>query len=417
MTSPISRPPHERAGSTGSGSGGAGGAGAVQSIWLVAEREIATRAKTRSFLISTGLLMIVIIVGAIVWSALSGGDDADRVGVVGQDAALSQTIEEFGSATGTSVDVVPVASAADARARVADGDLTAALLPGTSPNAYVAVSESGLSPTLDGVLRSSVEQVGLTSSLAERGVDAASLPRATITVEQTTPDKPDEGQRIVIALVGTILLITAIMMGGSMVAVGVVEEKTSRVVELLLATIKPLHLLWGKIIGIGAIAMAQVLLLGATAVIAGRMTGLLTIPGAAIGMFAAVIAWFVLGFLFFATLYAATGALVSRQEELNASSAPLTILAMAVMYSGIFGIQALDSTLIQVLTWIPPFSAALMPVRIATGDTSTFQVVVTFALMVLACAAATWFASRIYQRSILRTGTRVKWSEAMSLAR
>ncbi|NED68828.1 ABC transporter permease, partial [Streptomyces sp. SID10244] len=81
-------------------------------------------------------------------------------------------------------------------------------------------------------------------------------------------------------------LITAIMMGGSMVAVGVVEEKTSRVVELLLATIKPLHLLWGKIIGIGAIAMAQVLLLGATAVIAGRVTGLLTIPGAAIGMFA-----------------------------------------------------------------------------------------------------------------------------------
>ncbi|NED60938.1 ABC transporter permease, partial [Streptomyces sp. SID10244] len=72
-------------------------------IWLVAEREIATRAKTRSFLISTGLLMVVIIVGAVVWSALSGGDDADRVGVVGQNAALTQTIEEFGSATGTSV--------------------------------------------------------------------------------------------------------------------------------------------------------------------------------------------------------------------------------------------------------------------------------------------------------------------------
>ena len=393
------------------------GAGAAQAIWLIAEREVVTRAKTRSFLISTGLLMVVIIVGAILWSVFSGGDDADRVGVVGQDAALSSTIEEFGSATGTSVDVIAVSSPEDARTRVADGDLDAALVPGTSTNQFVAISKSGLSPTLDGILRSSVEQVGLSRTLAERGVDAAALPRASITVEQTTPDKPDEGQRIVIALVGTILLITAIMMGGSMVAVGVVEEKTSRVVELLLATIKPLHLLWGKIIGIGAIAMAQVLLLGATALIAGKVTGLLTIQGTAIGMFAAVIAWFVLGFLFFATLYAATGALVSRQEELNASSAPLTILAMAVMYSGIFGIQALDSTLIQVLTWIPPFSAALMPIRIATGDTSALQVIVTFALMILACAAATWFASRIYQRSILRTGTRIKWSEALSLAR
>ncbi|MDL9948818.1 ABC transporter permease [Gordonia sp. ABSL11-1] len=395
----------------------AAGAGAAQAIWLIAEREIVTRAKTRSFLISTGLLMVVIIVGAVVWSAFSGGDDADRVGVVGQDATLSSTIEEFGSATGTSVDVVTVASADEARSKVADGDLDAALVAGSSTGQFVAISKSGLNPTLDGILRSSVEQVGLSRALAERGVDAASLPRATITVEQTTPDKPDEGQRIVIALVGTILLITAIMMGGSMVAVGVVEEKTSRVVELLLATIKPLHLLWGKIIGIGAIAMAQVLLLGATALIAGKITGLLTVQGTAIGMFAAVIAWFILGFLFFATLYAATGALVSRQEELNASSAPLTILAMAVMYSGIFGIQALDSTLIQVLTWIPPFSAALMPIRIATGDTSTVQVIVTFVLMILACAAATWFASRIYQRSILRTGTRIKWGEALSLAR
>ncbi|MDY6807503.1 MAG: ABC transporter permease [Actinomycetota bacterium] len=391
-------------------------ASAAQSIWLVAEREIVTRAKTRSFLISTGLLMVVIVVGAVVWSALAGDSEPDRVGVVGADSALSSMIEEFGDATGNPVDVEPVATADDARRQVADGGLDAALVVG--PNAqFVAISDSGLTATLGGILRSAVDQAALDQALAERGVDPSALPRASLTVEQTTADRPDEGQRIVIALVGTILLITAIMMGGSMVAVGVVEEKTSRVVELLLATIKPLHLLWGKIIGIGAIAMAQVLLLGATALIAGMATGLLTIQGTAIGMFAAVIAWFVLGFLFFATLYAATGALVSRQEELNASSAPLTILAMAVMYSGIFGIQALDSTLIQVLTWIPPFSAALMPIRIATGDTSTMQIVVTFVLMILACAAATWFASRIYQRSILRTGTRIKWGEALSLAR
>ena len=154
-----------------------------------------------------------------------------------------------------------------------------------------------------------------------------------------------------------------------------------------------------------------------TALIAGTATGILTLPGAAIGMFAAVIAWFLLGFLFFSSLYAATGAIVSRQEELNSSSAPLTFLAVAVLYSGIFGVQAMDSTLIEVLSWIPPFSAALMPMRIATGDTDAVQIIVTFGLMGAACAAATWIAARIYQRSILRTGSRIGWGEVLKLAR
>lgn len=388
-----------------------------QAIWLVAEREIATRARTRSFVISTLAVMVVIVVGAIVLSVLSGSSDPDRIGVVGQDRVLSQTIEQAGLATGHSVDVVVVGSAEEARDRVESGNLDVALVPAGNSANFTAISEKDLKPELDAVLRASVDQVALDRALAERGIDLATVPRATLTVEQTSPDRPDEAQRIVIAVVGMVLLVTAIVMGGSMVSVGVVEEKTSRVVELLLATIKPLHLLWGKIIGIGAIALTQVLVLGATALIAGQVTGLLTVPGAAIGMFAAVIVWFVLGFLFFATLYAATGALVSRQEELGAASAPLTILALAVMYSGIFGVQALDSTFIKVLTWIPPFSAALMPIRIATGDTTVLQVVVTLVLMLAACILSGWFAARIYQRSILRTGTRVKWSEVLSLAR
>ena len=78
-----------------------------------------------------------------------------------------------------------------------------------------------------------------------------------------------------------------------------------------------------------------------------------------LAILAAVVIWFVLGFVFFATLYAATGAVVSRQEELGSSSAPLTILAMAVVYSAYFGIGSLDSTLMQTLAWIPPFSASM----------------------------------------------------------
>lgn len=388
-------------------------ASAAQAIRLVAEREITTRVRTKSFLVSTGLLMVLLIAGAIVLKIFAGGDSAEKIAVVAQPQSVTDSIVAVADSAGTTIDVEPASSVDEARRLVSDGDVAAALVPGHTAGSYVILGKDGIDPAVEGPIRTAVSQEALSRALADRGVDAASLPAVDVTVTSIDPARPDEGQRIVIAMVGFVLLMLAITMGGTMVAVGVVEEKTSRVVELLLATIKPLHLMWGKVIGIGAVVLTQVVLLGATAVIAGTATGILTVPGAAVSMFAASLAWFVLGFLFFASLYAASGAIVSRQEELSSSSAPLTVLSLAVLYSGIFGVQALDSTIVETLSWIPPFSAALMPIRIATGDTDVVQIVVTYLLMALATAAATWVTARIYQRSILRTGSRMSWGEVL----
>lgn len=388
-------------------------AGAAQAIRLVAEREITTRVRTKSFLVSTGLLMVLLIAGAIVLKIFAGGDSAEKIAVVAQPQSVTDSIVAVADSAGTTIDVEPASSVDEARRLVSDGDVAAALVPGHTAGSYVILGKDGIDPAVEGPIRTAVSQEALSRALADRGVDAASLPAVDVTVTSIDPARPDEGQRIVIAMVGFVLLMLAITMGGTMVAVGIVEEKTSRVVELLLATIKPLHLMWGKVIGIGAVVLTQVVLLGATAVIAGTATGILTVPGAAVSMFAASLAWFVLGFLFFASLYAASGAIVSRQEELSSSSAPLTVLSLAVLYSGIFGVQALDSTIVETLSWIPPFSAALMPIRIATGDTDVVQIVVTYLLMALATAAATWVTARIYQRSILRTGSRMSWGEVL----
>ncbi|WP_168704905.1 ABC transporter permease [Gordonia paraffinivorans] len=389
-------------------------AGAAQAIRLVAEREITTRVRTKSFLVSTGLLMVLLIAGAIVLKIFAGGDSAEKIAVVAQPQSVTDSIVAVADSAGTTIDVEPASSVDEARRLISDGDVAAALVPGHTAGSYVILGKDGIDPAVEGPIRTAVSQEALSRALADRGVDAASLPAVDVTVTSIDPARPDEGQRIVIAMVGFVLLMLAITMGGTMVAVGVVEEKTSRVVELLLATIKPLHLMWGKVIGIGAVVLTQVVLLGATAVIAGTATGILTVPGAAVSMFAASLAWFVLGFLFFASLYAASGAIVSRQEELSSSSAPLTVLSLAVLYSGIFGVQALDSTIVETLSWIPPFSAALMPIRIATGDTDVVQIVVTYLLMALATAAATWVTARIYQRSILRTGSRMSWGEVLN---
>lgn len=385
-----------------------------ENIMIIAGREISTRAKERSFVISTVLMVAAIVVGAVVWSFFAGRESSDRIGVVGGDSALTQTLTRSGEIADSRVTVETVPDATAARQKVDDNDLDAVVLVGPD-HRYTILSESGTGSTLDGVLRSGLAQYQLATSLAERGVAVTDLPSASIVTEQINPEEPDVGQRISIALIGSILLMMAVMTGGVMVAVGVVEEKTSRIVEILLSSVRPLQLLWGKILGIGAISLGQVVLLGATALVAGTATGLLTVTGTATAMFAAVIAWFLLGFLFFAALYAAVGAMVSRQEELNGASTPLTFLALGVLYAGMFGIQALDSTWMQVLSWIPPFSAVLMPIRIATGDTTALQVIGTFAVMIVVCAAAIWASSRIYSRSVLRTGTRTSWSEVAGM--
>ncbi|WP_030169692.1 MULTISPECIES: ABC transporter permease [Actinomycetes] len=394
---------------------GAGRMSAWRAINLVARREITTRAATKSFIITNVILLVVIVAGIIVLSIFTGDDKPTKVGLVGDNSQLSETIVAVGDASGENIEIVPIGNADEARAQAKGGDVKVALVPGAAgTNNYEAVTKDDLDGSLEGVLRTAVSQDGLTKALAAENVDLSAISAdSTLTVSETDPAKPNEGQRIAVALVGVSLLMFAVLQGGSMVAAGVVEEKTSRVVELLLATIKPLHLLWGKIVGIGLMAFAQVVLLGGTALIAALATGILDVPTAAGSMFAAVVIWFVLGFVFFATLYAATGAVVSRQEELGSSSAPLTILAMAVVYSAYFGIGSLDSTLMQTLAWIPPFSASIMPVRIATGDATVVQVIVTIVLMMIACAVAAWLAARIYQRNILRTGARVKWKEAI----
>ncbi|MCX6467798.1 MAG: ABC transporter permease [Corynebacteriales bacterium] len=394
--------------------------GASRAVSLIARREISTRVRARSFLITNALLLVVIIGGLIVASIFTGGDDKpEKIGVVGTNTALSQSITAAGQVTGTKVEIVPLADAAQARTQVDAGDVSVAVAPGQAGGAaFTAVTKDGLSGTSETIVRTAIAQLAQQQALARNNIDPAAFAAAQqagnrLDVTETTPAKADEGQRLAIAYVGVILLLFAIMTGGGMVSAGVVEEKTSRVVELLLATIRPLHLLWGKILGIGAITFGQLVVLGGAGLITASVTGLLTVPGAAVSMLAAVVVWFLLGFLFFATLYAATGAMVSRQEELGSTAAPLTILSLGVLYAGIFGINALDSTFIKVLSWIPPFSASLMPMRIAAGETDTVQVIGTVVIMVVACLAAVWAASRIYQRSILQTGSKVRWADAL----
>ncbi|MFY2786971.1 ABC transporter permease [Rhodococcus sp. MALMAid1271] len=388
-------------------------------VSLIAKREFTVQVMKKSLVISNVIVLAVIVGGIIAYSIFSGSGDEERevIGVAG-DQSIAAVLEATGDAVGSPVEVREIADAAAARSGVESGDLDVALIPDGSAGAYTAVTESDLTGTLRAVVEGSVATQATNTALAQQGVDrselAAATRSATVTVDAIDPPDPESGQRTALALSAVFLLYAQIIGFGMYVAMGVVEEKSSRVVELLLSTVRPLQLLWGKILGIGAVGILQLALYGIAGVGAGLGTGVLTVTGAAVSVFAATLAWFILGFAFFAVLYAAGGSMVSRQEDVNSTTMPLLILIMAMFFAAFYSVSDPESTLANTLSWIPPFSAIMMPLRIAAGVTSPMQIVGSAVLMIITTAILAMGAAKIYQRSILRIGKTVSWKEAFS---
>ncbi|MGV8871386.1 MAG: ABC transporter permease [Rhodococcus sp. (in: high G+C Gram-positive bacteria)] len=388
-------------------------------VSLIAKREFTVQVMKKSFVISNVIILAVIVGGIIAFSIFSGNGDEDRdvVGITG-DQSIAAIVEATGDAVGSPVEVREIADAAAARSGVESGDLDVALVPDGNAGAYTAVTDSELTGTLRAVVEGSVATQATNTALAQQGVDQNELSTAanaaTVTVEAIDPPDPEAGQRTALALSAVFLLYAQIIGFGMYVAMGVVEEKSSRVVELLLSTVRPLQLLWGKILGIGAVGILQLALYGIAGVGAGLGTGVLTVTGAAVSVFAATLAWFILGFAFFAVLYAAGGSMVSRQEDVNSTTMPLLILIMAMFFAAFYSVSDPESTLANTLSWIPPFSAIMMPLRIAAGVTSPVQIVGSAVLMIVTTAILAMGAAKIYQRSILRIGKTVSWKEAFA---
>jgi ABC-2 type transport system permease protein len=193
---------------------------------------------------------------------------------------------------------------------------------------------------------------------------------------------------------------------------GVVEEKASRVVELVLSSVRPMQLLAGKLLGIGALAAAQVLLLGGAAIAAAIASGTITIPASAIGTVAISFIAFVLAYAFFASLAAALGSTVSRQEEVSGVLAPVTMTLTVCYVAGFAVASNPDAGYARVLSILPPISSIAMPARIARGGVPAIDVVLAIVLLLAAAAGILAVAARIYRASILHSGTRVSLRRA-----
>ena len=379
-------------------------------VRLVARREVVERAREKSFLVSTGLTLLIVIGVVLVPPALGLGDPPTfRVAFAAEAQAEADAARQVAQQLDVDLEVVDADGAV--RSRVADGDLDAQV------QADRIVVDEELEPELEQVLQAAHRQVRATEALADAGLDPQVVAQAqevpALQVDPLDPPDPDADARRGIVSVGTFVLYGQLIGYGFWVATGIVEEKSSRVVEVLLATVRPRALLAGKVLGIGVLALGQLLLVALLGVGAAAAAGVIDVGPSAVEPVLLLLGWFVLGFAFYACLFAAGAARVSRQEDLQSVTTPGTLLVLVSFFASFYVSDSPDSTAGRVLGVLPPFSALVAPVRAAGGTTAWWEAPLAVALMLLAVAGLVVLAARVYEGSVLRMGGTVGLREAL----
>ncbi len=384
--------------------------GALPAFILVVRREMLVRLRSRVFTGGTIVMVALVVIGIVGYSLIGGRTTTVRVGFSGGSQALEQAFSATATALGQPVTVSNVTDEAAGRAQVSGGTLDV-LVTGSASSPTVVVKQSA--PSL---VQGPLEWAVVAARLAAAGVApttlASAMSGAQIPVQTLQPKNPQLTQDRVVGLSVAILLFITLGLYGSQVAQGVVEEKATRIMEILLATVRPSQLLAGKIVGIGLMAMLQLAIVATATLAAVAVTNVVTTPALGIDAVMGYLLWFLLGFLLYATGYATLAALVSRPEEVQSAIVPVAVFQIGSYLLAYLALANPASPVVTVASVLPPFAPILMPVRTTGGDVPAWQVGLALALTVAAIAGLTWLAGRVYANSAMRVGTRVRFMDA-----
>ncbi|ANY06246.1 ABC transporter permease [Pseudonocardia sp. HH130630-07] len=386
---------------------------AVGTVALVARREISTQVRSRTFVIGL-LLMLLVFGGYGAVFAFAGTQTASSALVLdGAARDLRPELQATADRRGMVLTLTEAGNESTAESMVRSGEADAMLSGGPGSYRLAGLTDVGIG--VRELVSDVVEQQAVRTALLAAGADPEQVGTLSgVGIRTLEPADSEQGQRVVTALALSALLFFSVTAYGAAVAQGVVEEKAGRVVELLLSAIPARQLLAGKVIGLGLVGLLQLLILGGIGTGAALATGLLADPGLLPGPVLAAAFWYLVGFFLFASLYAAAGALVSRQEELQSVTAPVAVLLLVPFVLSVAVLPADPrNPVVTVLSFVPFLSQTIMPARTALGVTAWWEPLLAFALALLALAGTVRLAARIYRNSVLRTGARVGWRDAV----
>jgi ABC-2 type transport system permease protein len=453
-------------------SGGAATQNTWRNIGLISGREYKNRVTQRSFRISTIIILLFVVIGAFVPTIIrfftSTTISQTKLVVVNQDGpvaglngdALARYISSVlnGTATQTSGTNTPgqtisrnpqfavtVQNAEELNSlqnQVKNGSLNILLVLDRARNQNVSFTYyTSASSTNDSnlpTIQSLAQQLNFLDAAHRLGLTPAQISSLVaqpgFTVFNTGETQNSRSISIagyIIAIVGNILIYITVLLYGTGVATGVAEEKSSRIMEILVNAATPFQLMVGKVVGIGAAGLTQMALVVAVgigalllqsplqAALFGSSSGgiVLNITGISITLLLLLLLYFILGFLLYATLFAAMGALVKRQDEVQNAVAPLTWLLIIGYIVSYFGVYTPDATWIKVISYIPFWTPTTMLTRVGAGGVAWWEIPFTIALMIVAIFVCAWISARIYRYGVLMYGQKPGLGKLIKLVR
>lgn len=386
-----------------------------QQLHLIVQREVVERVRQRSFVIGLALTLVILALIVVLPSIFGGGGTKSyRIGVVkGLPAAYAHGLSGSSSG-GVELKLTQYPDRAAADAAVAAGRVKLALLDpstisvGTKRSATAEAIVQGLTVRV----RSSLDLVrdGFTPAQVS---SVLATPAAAIRAAPGVQDAKSHDERKTVAAITSFFLYFQLISLGFIVASGVVEEKASRVIEILLAAVRPRTLLAGKVIGIGIVGLLQITAQAIVGIALVAIFGGVDLSPAVIWIVAISIGFFLLGYAFYAMLFAGSASLVPRQEELQNVTTPLTLLLIGSYLLAFPTLDNPSSPILSVLSFVPPFSVLTMPIRLASGSAGPISGVASGLVLVAAILLITAPAARVYARSVLATGARVSLRQAL----
>lgn len=421
-------------------------------VTTIAKREYLIRVKTKAFWLSTLGLPILVLAATILPSLLLSMSSAkermvvvDRTGKVAPElkrAAVEEPDATKGDAQEkkekkSEIEFVFEAPKADSGKQ--EKELDRRVLA-SEISAWILIDDAALASgrfsyrarSTSGFVTQSIVERRLSRAvqglrLAQAGVDPARTEELMKSVELDTVRVSEEGGQREIGLAGAALayivfmmLFAAIQVWGQQVMTGILDEKTSRIVEVLVSAVKPFELMLGKLAGIGSVGLTQFsiwILTSAVVTSPGVAMYLaflpkdVTLPQIGIGVVFHIAVFFVLGFFLFSSFYAALGAAFNNLQEAQQTAAPLIFLLVVPVFFAPRLINDPDSTLSVVLSLVPIFSPLLMTLRLAIRMPPLWQVLLAEFLTASFVVVMVWAAARIYRVGILMYGKKPTFSE------
>jgi ABC-2 type transport system permease protein len=384
---------------------------------LVAGREIRERVRGRVFRVVTLILFAVVAAAIVIPTVHSGSAKTEKVGVVAGTPTLDAEVPALAKSVGLSVTLVPEPDQATARHALSAGSLDVVVDGGGQIVVDNPISPTDTSATARFV-RSLSTTLGIQRAFAHAGLteqQAAAVEQAKpLPVESIHPGKKTRTTAEATALIGVILIFIVLTQYLTWTLMGVMEEKASRVVEVLLATVRPIQLLAGKVTGIGVVAMVQAVALAAFALVLAKAVGSSLVQGAAPLVLAASLVWLVLGYAFYSWVYAAAGSTAERQDQVQSLALPLSAPLIFGYIVSLTGVSSGNATLlVKVLAYLPPTAPFAMPTLVGFGEATWWQFLLSVVLSVASTVVVARVAALVYRTAVLRTGGRVRLRDVL----